>query len=81
MAARPGGLNTNVLIIYVELITIAVRKIWCLPYNSHREVIYGVSNCKSLHATLLIRFFKMYDVMLNSENNIVGYTAHTDKDD
>ena len=59
----------------------AVRKIWCLPDNSHREIIYGVSNCKSLHEILLMRFCKMYDVMLNSENNIVRYIAHIAKDD
>ncbi len=46
----------------------AVRKIWNLPYDSHRILISALNNGSNALGFIYRRFCKMYSCMTNSEN-------------
>ncbi len=46
----------------------AVRKIWNLPYDSHRTLICALNNGSNALDFIYTRFCKMYKSIANSEN-------------
>ncbi len=46
----------------------AVRKIWNLPYDSHKILICALNNGSNALDFIYRRFYKMYNCMANSEN-------------
>ena len=49
----------------------AVRRLWRIPRNSHRYIVYVLSSMLSLQKQLEKRFLNMFDAMLMSENKLV----------
>ena len=54
----------------------AVRRLWRIPRNSHRYIVYVLSSRFSLQKQLEKRFLNMFDAMLMSENKLVRFIAH-----
>ena len=52
---------------------IALRNVWKLPYNSHRNIIYDLSGQPSLHDILISRFIVRFNGMLTVDNDFVNY--------
>ena len=52
-----------------------IRRIWRLPYMSHKCVIFSLSGHEPLHDVLMARFAKMYRCMCNVNNRIVNFIA------
>ncbi len=51
----------------------AVRKIWKLPYDSHRVLLCGLNNGQHFGDYIFKGFCKMYDCMLKSTNSILSF--------
>lgn len=62
--------DKNVNRIYVNW-NKAVRKIWNLPYTTHRFLLTGITGKVHIKTQLLSRFIKLYNIMSCSSNDTV----------
>ncbi len=69
----------------VESIVIArnktVRKIWNLPFDSHRAMLCGLNKCLHVWDYTYKRLCKMYERMLKSENSKLSMLVRMSQDD
>ena len=54
----------------------SLRKVWKLPYCSHRDLIPLIPECISLDVTLVYRFIKFYRTVALSDNMVVNCIAN-----
>ncbi len=59
----------------------AVRKIWKVPYDSHRVLLYGLNNGQHIWDYIFKRFCKMYDSMSKSTNSILSFLISMSEND
>jgi hypothetical protein len=52
-----------------------LRRVWNLPYDSHRYIIHLLMGKGDLQRQLSTRFLKMLDTMYNAENRILSFVA------
>ena len=55
----------------------ALRKVWKLPYASHRDLVPLIAECVPLDVALVFRFIKFYRTVALSDNMDVNYIANT----
>ena len=55
----------------------ALRKVWKLPYASHRDLVPLIAECVPIDVALVFRFMKFYRTVSLSDNMIVNYIANT----
>ena len=55
----------------------ALRKVWKLPYGSHRDLIPLIAECIHLDVALVYRFIKVNRTVALSGNMVVNYIANT----
>ena len=49
----------------------ALRVVWNIPYMSHKNIVYSLSDCLPIDYALKKRFFKFYQGCINSKSNVV----------
>ncbi len=59
----------------------AVRKIWNLPYDSHKTLIYALNNGYNALDFIYMEFSKMYNCMANNENTKLSMFIKMSKND
>ena len=55
----------------------ALRKVWKLPYDSHRDVIPLITQCVPIDVALVYGFITFYRTVALSDNMVVNYKANT----
>ena len=55
----------------------SLRKVWKLPYGSHRDLIPLIVECIPLDVALVFMFIKFYRTVALSDNMVVNYIANT----
>ena len=50
----------------------AIRRVWNLPYRTHTSFLSGIIGKAHIKDQILLRFFKMFKVMLSSKNRTVN---------
>ncbi len=53
----------------------ALRRIWKLPYNTHKDLLPLVAKNVPLEISLELRFARFYQSLVNSKNSIVRFVA------
>ena len=59
----------------------SVRRIWNLPFNSHKYIIHHLQGKGDFRRQLSVRFLKMLDTMNNSSNYILYFLCQRAKHD
>ena len=52
-----------------------IRRIWRLPFTSHKSIVYSISGHKPMQEVLISRFSKMYSCMCNVDNQVMNFIA------
>ena len=55
----------------------ALRKVWKLPYGSHRDLIPLIAECVTLDVALVFRLIQFCRTVALSDNMIVNHIANT----
>ena len=71
--SQTWNLYNNALCSLYTAFNIGLRRIWKLPYNTHKYIIFDISGTSSLQDIMVNRFVKCLNNMIIGPNNLVNY--------
>ena len=72
------NVGTFVIVVYVSCIlhnNKALRRVWKLPYCSHRHIVYYLSDNASFQCQIESRSVKMFQTIYKSDNMLISFLS------